>query len=69
MSQTHLTSSFDVHTGDRLVCTICEASLEVTKVSPVELALESESDLTDIDSNGADGPPSENWDEDDDWGS
>ena len=58
---------FDVDIGDRLVCTICEASLEVTKVSPVELALESESDLTDIDNNGAAGPSSEIWDEDDEW--
>jgi len=58
---------FDVAIGDRLVCTICEASLEVTKVSPVELALESESDSTDMDNNGAAGPPSENGDEDDEW--
>lgn len=34
---------FDVDMGDQLICTVCAASLVVSKVNPVELVIEATS--------------------------
>jgi uncharacterized protein (UPF0212 family) len=48
---------FDVDIGDRLVCAACASHLEVVRVVPVELVVESE-DATDR---------VKNWEKDGEW--
>ena len=55
---------FDVDIGDRLVCTACAAHLEVTRVEPVELAVEAEDATDDVDAGDATGSHVKNWEED-----
>ena len=40
---------FDVDMGDQLICTVCAASLVVSKVNPVELVIEATSQPIDPD--------------------
>ena len=51
---------FDADIGDRLVCTVCSAALEVVKVAPVELAVEAEAPEDDPEDDDAG-----SWDQDD----
>ena len=61
---------FDVDIGDRLICTACATHLEVVRVVPVELAVESEdaTDRSDNPDNGdATGRHAENLGKDGEW--
>ena len=40
---------FDVDMGDQLLCTVCGASLVVSKLNPVELVVEATSQLVNPD--------------------
>ena len=40
---------FDVDMGDHLICTVCAASLVVSKLNPVELVIEATSQPVDPD--------------------
>ena len=55
---------FDVDIGDRLACTACAASLEVARVAPVELTVESDDAADDLDDGEAAGRHVKNWEED-----
>ena len=56
---------FDVDIGDRLICGVCAANLEVVNVAPVELGVESDHATGVSDDDGSTGPPTRNPDEDD----
>lgn len=55
---------FDADIGDRLVCTVCAATLEVVKVAPAEVAVESDEAADDVDDDRPAGALTEAWEGD-----
>lgn len=56
---------FDADIGDRLVCTVCAVALKVVKVSPVEVAVESDEAADDLDDDRPAGASAETWEGED----